>query len=213
MDLLDRLRAELRRPLACARVPLCPELSLWLLSEEVDTDATCAELADLERPPYWAFCWIGGQALARYLLDHPDEVRGRRVVDFGAGSGIAGIAAARAGALSVTAVDVDPVARSAAELNARVNGVAIATAAELPADWDVLLAADVLYDASARSDVQRHAAAGRRVLISDPERAPEHRIADPADAPRELLAHVEARTYPDVDGPRRGASVYAIAAR
>jgi predicted nicotinamide N-methyase len=211
-ELVERLRAELGRPLERAAVPLCPELSLWLLSGEVDTDATCAELADLERPPYWAFCWIGGQALARYLLDHPDEVRGRRVIDFGAGSGIAGIAAARAGARCVTAVDVDPVALQASEANAHLNGVRIAVACALPDDWDVLLAADVLYEPSARSALHAQLGAGRRVLVSDPRRAPEHRISDPG-AHERLLARVQACTYPDVDGPKREAAVYAWESR
>jgi predicted nicotinamide N-methyase len=207
-ELVELLRAELGRPLACAPVPLCPELSLWLLSGEVDTDATCAELADLERPPYWAFCWVGGQALARYLLDHPEEVRGRRVVDFGAGSGIAGIAAARAGARCVTAVDVDPVALRASQLNARLNGVAIGLACAVPDEWDVLLAADVLYEPSARSELHARLGPGRRVLVSDPQRAPEHRVSELGACER-LLARVQARTYPDVDGPRRAAAVYA----
>jgi predicted nicotinamide N-methyase len=208
----------LGRPLELAAVPLCPELSLWLLSSGVDTDATCAELADLEQPPYWAFCWIGGQALARYLLDHPEEVRDKRVVDLGAGCGVASIAAARAGARCVTAVDVDPMALEASRANAELNGVSLERARALPGDWDVLLAADVLYDANARGVLREQLAAGRsrararraRLLVSDPERAPEHRLAHLCEGGA-LLARVEARTYPDVDGPQRRAQVYAIA--
>jgi predicted nicotinamide N-methyase len=209
MDRVELLRTQLGRPLECARVPLCPELSLWLLSGEIDTDTTCAELAELEHPPYWAFCWIGGQALARYLLDHPEEVRGRHVVDFGAGSGIAGIAAARAGARSVTAVDTDPAALCACAANARLNSVEIELASALPERWDLLLAADVLYDADARARLREPIAAGARILIGDPERAPEHRIDEVCSATHRIDC-IEARTYPDVDGPKRCAFIYAL---
>jgi predicted nicotinamide N-methyase len=95
-------RLDRRRP------PLCPELELWLLGDDVDLEAACEELADGEAPPFWAFCWGSGQALARHLLDRPEIVRGKRVVDLGSGSGIAGLAAARAGAAHVLALDLDP---------------------------------------------------------------------------------------------------------
>ena len=76
-------------------LPLCPELSLWLLGDDVDLHQRVSEVFEIETAPYWAFCWGSGQALARYLLDHPELVRGRDVVDFGAGCGVAAIAAKR----------------------------------------------------------------------------------------------------------------------
>ena len=72
-------RRAFRQALVLRRLPLCPEIRLWLLGDEVDLEAECRELHDGEAPPYWAFCWGSGQALARFLLDHPEEVRGRRV--------------------------------------------------------------------------------------------------------------------------------------
>src|SRR5205823_6864003 len=97
--------------------------------------------------PFWAFAWAGGLALARYVLEHPDEVRGRSVLDFATGSGLVAIAAAVAGAAAVSAADIDPFAEAAVALNARANGVRPAFVGrdlldEEPPDVDVLLAAD-----------------------------------------------------------------------
>ena len=113
MDEQPGLAKPFGNEIALRRPPLCPEIALWLIDGQVDLEAECRGLHEGESPPYWAFCWGSGQALARWLLDHPDEVRGRRVVDFGSGSGVAGIAAAMAGAREVVAVDVDPAARAA----------------------------------------------------------------------------------------------------
>src|SRR5271169_315105 len=107
--------------------PLVPEILLHLATEVTPiwqaTEETLAQGA--VPPPYWAFAWAGGQALARYLLDHPATVAGRAVLDFGAGSGLVAIAAAKAGAASVTAADVDHFAAAAIAANAALNGVAI----------------------------------------------------------------------------------------
>jgi len=194
------------RPLAETRLPLCPELRLWLLSEAVDLEQACAALSDCDPPPYWAFCWGSGQALARYLLDHPEEVRGQRVVDFGAGAGVAGIAAARAGASTVVAVDTDPDARIAAQSNAALNCVRVAASARVPDDWDVLLASDVLYERS-NADwlLALSPGPGRRLLLSDPERA----SSPPLPVPP--LARYAVRTLPDVDSPSVGAAVFRLA--
>ena len=197
-------RAALPWPLELARPDTCPELQLWVLSREVDLEAACVELADWQSAPYWAFCWCGGQALARYLLDHPAEVRGRRVVDFGAGGGVAGIAALRAGAREVVAVDCDPAARAAVLRNAQANGVSAAVAAEIPDEWDVLLAADVLYEPENRARLLAQVRAGRRLLVADPERTREHRMG------LEPLARIGARTLPDVDRPICAASIFAL---
>jgi predicted nicotinamide N-methyase len=191
-------RLELQRP------PLCPELELWLMSGAVDLEAGCLELADGEAPPYWAFCWGSGQALARYLLDHPEWVRGRRVVDLGTGSGIAAIAAARAGAREVFALDVDPTARRAAELNAAHNRVAITTAPAPPDEFDLLLAADVLYETGLRSFILDEARSKAPCLLADPRRTG----TPPVDFP--VLAHFESCTLPDVDSPRKTVVLHAL---
>jgi len=160
--------------------PLCPELRLHLATERCPlwrmTEAQAAAIG--LREPYWAFCWPGGQALARHLLDHPDLVRGRRVLDFGSGCAVEALAALRAGAASALAADVDPTAAMAAQLNADLNGVAIETTDEdlvgsLP-PFDVVLAGDVFYDrepaARALQWLQQLARAGMTVLVGDPQR-------------------------------------------
>ena len=131
-------------------------------------------------PPYWAFAWVGGQALARYVLDSPWLVRGRRVLDFAAGSGVCGIAAALAGATEVEASDLDGVACAAIGLNAESNGVTIKV---LPGDlvdhpsegWDVVLAGDVCYEKPMTDRcfpwLQALAAKGVMVLLADPGRS------------------------------------------
>jgi predicted nicotinamide N-methyase len=129
-------------------------------------------------PPYWAFAWAGGQALARYVLDHPDTVRGRLVLDFGAGSGIAGLAAAKAGAAQVTGADIDAFAIAAMQLNAAANAVELKTAVDnlLGQDggWDTVLIADMCYerDLAAAVDawMKRLAVRGALVLVGDPKR-------------------------------------------
>jgi predicted nicotinamide N-methyase len=128
--------------------------------------------------PFWAFAWPGGQALARYLLDHPECVAGRRVLDVACGCGIAALAAARAGAVRVEANDVNAMALSATAMNARANGVAVTP---LPGDivgtpgrWDLILAGDVFYEAPmtrAMLPWLRDLAATAEVWIADPGRA------------------------------------------
>jgi predicted nicotinamide N-methyase len=133
--------------------PLVPEVRLHLASEVVPIwEATEEELAASGLPPpFWAFAWAGGQALARYLLDHPDVVRGKRVLDFAAGSGLQGIAAGLAGAASVEAVEIDAFACAACRLNAEANGVALTVREEdivgsANPGWDVVLAGDICYE-------------------------------------------------------------------
>jgi len=130
-------------------------------------------------PPYWAFAWAGGQALARYLLDHPETVAGKTVLDFGAGSGLGAIAAAKAGAARVIAAEIDAFAREAIALNAAANGVLLdITAADLlgtddPA-WQAVIAGDICYEQplAERAEAWLHALARRApVLIGDPQRA------------------------------------------
>ncbi|HEY5412063.1 MAG TPA: methyltransferase [Caulobacteraceae bacterium] len=162
--------------------PHAPELTLHLASEiEPIWRQTEAELQTqgLE-PPFWAFAWAGGQALARYLLDHPEEVRGRRVLDFATGSGLVAIAAMKAGARSALAADIDPFCRAAVALNAQANGVEVAFVGEdllegAPPDVEIICAGDICYAWPLADRVRRWLeaadAAGVRVLIGDPGRA------------------------------------------
>ena len=162
---------------------MVPEFKLWLASEYVPIwqateDWLSAHNVD---PPYWAFCWPGGQAVARYLLDHPEMVRGKHVVDFAAGSGVASLAAARAGAVRVIANDIDALSLAAVGLNALANGLAIDTSIE---DWlagpdgepatEVVVAGDVCYEremsARALAWLRSHARKDRLVLLGDPGR-------------------------------------------
>jgi predicted nicotinamide N-methyase len=174
-DRLDFVLANTR----IREVPLVPEITLRLadepfaLWERTGGERTGADV------PYWAFAWVGGQALARYVLDHPPLVAGRRVLDMASGSGLVAVAAALAGAASVTAVDVDPLAASAIGVNAEANGVSVTVllADVLDSDGgdaDVVLAGDVCYDPDMAARmlpfVTRAAARGAVVLVGDPGR-------------------------------------------
>ena len=174
---------------ALAAPPLVPEIRLYLASEITPLwQATEARLAETGTPPpYWAFAWPGGQAIARQLLDEPALVAGRRVLDFVAGSGLAAIAAAKAGASAVEAAEIDPLAGAAIALNAAANGVDIAWRhADLvgsDARWDVVLAGDICYERPMAERVmpwlRRLAAHGCLVLMGDPGRSylPGHGLA------------------------------------
>jgi len=203
------------------RLPAVPELllhlgdeitQLWrILTDRLgNTDAA---------PPYWAFAWVGGQALARYLLDHPPEVAGRRVTDFAAGSGLCGIAAMKAGAASVLAADIDPFCGDAIASNADANDVRVAfTDRDLldaaPPDTDVILAGDICYEGPLATRVlawlhEAHTR-GTRVLIGDPGRA---------YFPRESMIRLTdyqvpaSRDLEDVEVKAAGVFTFADAAR
>ncbi|KAA5601245.1 methyltransferase [Blastochloris sulfoviridis] len=162
-------------------VALVPEVCLHLTNAVVPLwQATEAELDRIMLPPpFWAFAWAGGQALARYVLDHPGTVAGRRVLDLASGSGLVAIAAAKAGA-TVTAAEIDGFAAAAIALNAAVNGVEIGIETtdllDDPATgaFDVVLVGDAFYEralaARALAFLDRQAAAGAAVLIGDPGR-------------------------------------------
>ncbi len=163
-----------------ARAPLVPEIVLYLATEI--TPIWLATEAFLERhnlePPYWAFAWPGSQAMARYVLDNPASVRGRRVLDFAAGGGLAAIACAMAGAASVEAVEIDPVASTATRMNAKMNGVTLmvttADFVDVKCEWDIILCGDVCYEAAMVGHIVpwlRRMAAGAEVWIADPGRA------------------------------------------
>jgi predicted nicotinamide N-methyase len=161
---------------APGRAPMIPEIELRLATEPTPLwEATQAWLdARGVEPPFWAFAWAGGQALARFVLDGGADVRGMVVVDLGAGGGIVGIAAGLRGAARVLCVDRDPIARAAASLNAERAGVLIETAEEMPERCDVLLAGDVFYDkavaAMATGALDRTTALGGRGWVGDPGR-------------------------------------------
>jgi predicted nicotinamide N-methyase len=159
-------------PTTLTRVPLAPEISLHLVTDPVGLfDLTGGEFRSDEPPPFWAFVWAGGQALARYLLDHPEVVAGRRVLDLATGSGVVAIAAALAGAAEVAATDLDPAAVAAAHRNAAANDVRLAPAAGPP---DVLVAGDVYYSPTVAEQMTARLRAVRRVsgtvLVGDPGR-------------------------------------------
>lgn len=162
-------------------VPHAPEISLWLADEITPIwRLTEEELGELGLPPpFWAFAWAGGQAVARWLLDNPSEVAGRTVLDFATGSGLVGIAAMKAGAASVLGTDIDPFCGAAVALNAEANGVGMSfTDRNLldapPPPVDVICAGDVCYEKPMTDRVLdwlgQARANGTRVLIGDPGR-------------------------------------------
>lgn len=165
-----------------APVAFVPEVRLYQADEPIGLwQLTEGEFRSEQPPPFWAFAWAGGQALARYLLDHPDEVAGRRVLDFASGSGLVAVAAGRAGAQRVRAVEIDERAGAAIELNARANDVPVdITVADIlddetAGDADLVLAGDVFYSQAMANRVLRFllraARSGARVLVGDPDRA------------------------------------------
>jgi predicted nicotinamide N-methyase len=162
-------------------VPHAPEIVLHVADEATELwRKTEEELGQMGLPPpFWAFAWAGGQALARHLLDQPGMVAGRRVLDFASGSGLVAIAAAQAGATSVEASDVDAFAIAAIELNANANGVPVTPrcADLVGADegWDIVLAGDIFYERDTAERVTDWLGAlarrGAFVLIGDPGRS------------------------------------------
>jgi predicted nicotinamide N-methyase len=178
-------------------VPYVPEIRLYLAEDALSLwEETERELGSTDQPPpFWAFAWPGGQALARYILDHRDLVAGRTVLDLGAGSGLVAIAAAMAGASVVLASEPDPFAVAAIGLNARSNGVTISVTADVldgsGEDAEVVLAADVCYERRMAERVlgllERARSRGASILLGDPGRA---------FLPRELLRELDAYDVP-----------------
>jgi predicted nicotinamide N-methyase len=184
---LETRIAFVRAHTALVRVPFVPELNLYTATDNL---YTATDLTPLWRAtqawlgtfglevPFWSVPWAGGQALARWVLDHPEAVRGLRVVDFGAGSGLVGIACAVAGAASVRTVDIDPLAEAACILNARENGVSIDVSmgdiVGSAVDADILFAGDVWYERSPAARfgewLAEVARTGVRVVTGDPDR-------------------------------------------
>ena len=200
--------------------PIVPELRLHLAGEVMglwgETEALSASLKsgvlDLP-PPYWAFAWPGGQALARYLLDHPGEVAGNTVLDFGSGSGLVAIAAAKAGASPVLASDIDPLALAAIELNASANAVFVE---QIEHDiigtngrWDMILAGDMCYERPLAERLliwlRELAGRGARVLLGDPGRN-----YFPAGGVERLATYAVPTSRDLEDREMREASVYML---
>ncbi len=171
-DAFIRANAELMSP------PLVPEIGLYLATEVVPLwKKTEEELAETGvPPPYWAFAWAGGQALARYVLDHPELVQGKRVLDFGAGSGLVALAAAKAGAACVLAADIDKFSIAAIKANAEANALSVTTTVEDMVGsnqaFDVILVGDMCYE---RPLAERLMAwlvkSDARILLGDPGRS------------------------------------------
>lgn len=192
--------------------PLVPELLFHLAADDLPLwQAGEEELERLNLAPFWAFAWAGGQALARYVLDNPDSIRNKRVLDFGAGSAIAGIAAAKSGAAHVLCSEIDDWCDPAIKLNAGLNRVDVAITLDdlvgQDSDWDVILAADICYEnAPARriADwLERLDRDGTTVLVGDPGRTyfPQERF--------ERLAHYQVKTDSRVeDTDLRNAGVW-----
>ncbi|MDB5630180.1 MAG: hypothetical protein JWQ51_2520 [Tardiphaga sp.] len=200
-------------------VPLVPEIVLYLADETVPLwTKTEDELGEAGLPPpFWAFAWAGGQALARYVLDHSDIVRGKTVLDLASGSGLVGIAACKAGAARVIAADIDAFARAACVLNAQSNDVTLESChRNLLADAidhlpvDIVLAGDIFYErdtaALALTFLTRRRARGTLILIGDPGRS-----FLPKDSLRELAIYQVPVTRELEDMEIRRTSVWTLA--
>lgn len=178
---LEQILRFVRERTSPAPVPLVPEIAIHQATRLTPLwHATARELKDWDDSPYWAFPWAGGQALARCVLDRPALVRGRRVLDFGTGSGLVAFAAARAGAAAVTATDTDPFCRAAVALNAALNALAVdfregSPIGEPLPGVDVVLAGDIFYERALAENAvawfRALAASGVRVLAGDAGRA------------------------------------------
>ncbi len=185
------------------------ELKLWLIdADNMDRAFSPDETRRiLEEPPYWSFCWASGLALARFLAEHPHWVAGKRVLDFGAGSGVAGIAAVRAGAAEVVACDLDPLALEACRANAELNDVQLGYSADFFAEadrFDLILVADVLYDRANLPLLDQFLSRGRQALVAD------SRVRDFRHVAYQRLAMLHAHTLPDLAEPHefRDVSLY-----
>lgn len=176
----DAASAFIRGETTIATPPIVPEILLHQATEITPIwHATEEKLAAAQvPPPFWAFAWAGGQALARYILDNPNIVAGKRVLDFGAGSGLVALAAAKASAEAVTAAEIDEIAGAAIALNAKLNGLAIqieiADVIGRPSRADIILAGDLCYEKPLTERLmawlRAEAAAGAVVLMGDPGR-------------------------------------------
>jgi predicted nicotinamide N-methyase len=201
-----RAHTRLERPALVPEVQLHVAADVVVLWEAMESEL----VGPAEEPPFWAAAWPGGQALARYVLDHPELVAGRTVLDLGSGSGLVAVAALLAGARSVVASDPDPYSATAVAVNAETNGVTpIEVVGDLldedPPDVDVVLAGDVCYDRAMTERVLPFLGQawlrGATVLLGDPGRR---------YVPKEGLLAVAEYDVPDSDGPVRRTTVWRL---
>lgn len=203
MNITDKLNSNLKKTLSKGRVkatqpPACPGLSLYLfdplvLEGPLSHDEAQAVVAE---PAYWSFCWASGQVLAQFILDFPEYVKGKTILDFGSGSGVVAVAAALAGAKRVIACDIDSDALDACLANASLNKVAI----DLSNDFfdfneqiDLITAADVLYDKDNHELLDLFTTKCKQVLLAD------SRVKVLPSSAYQLLDTIEARTCPDLN--------------
>lgn len=197
-----------------ARAALVPEIELYLATELTPLwHATESFLNEHNMaPPFWAFAWPGSEALARYVTDHPESVRGKRVLDFAAGSGLAGIACARAGAAHVEAAEIDALACAAMRLNAAANEVPLhvlfGDMVGASCRWDVILCGDVCYEAPMTRHILpwlQYCAISAEVIIADPGRkyVPQQHS--------EIIVEIEVPTSLELeDGPSRTVRLFRL---
>jgi len=197
-------------------IPSLPDIRLYQADEVTPLWQMTEQDMQRERlaPPFWAFAWAGGQAVARYILEHPHIVAGRRVLDIACGSGLVGIAAAKAGAAHVLCNDIDPYCGSAVALNADLNGVTLAFTGENllgtpPPEADIIVAGDICYEKAMSEAMltyfRRAAAQDMEIYIGDP-----HRSYFPASG-LERVADYDISTNADIeDAAVKSASVWKL---
>ena len=199
-----RLQAALGELLGDARLTASAlpdtDIRLWLIdADNMDRAFSPEETRRIfEEPPYWCFCWASGLVLARWLAERPEWVRGKRVLDFGAGSGVAAITAAKAGAAEVVACDLDPLALQACRANAALNGVTLGYSEDFFAEadrFDLILVADVLYDRANLPLLDHFLSRGHEALVAD------SRVRDFQHPLYERLDILDACTWPDLAEP------------
>lgn len=199
----SRLNQQLQRTLPATavlatRLPLCPEIQLYLIDPANMQRAFNSDEIRLilQNTPYWCFCWASGQALAYYLLRRRELCAGKRIVDFGAGSGVVAIAAALAGAAAVTACDIDPDALAAVQANAALNNVAVAcrqSIAQIDGPIDLIIAADVLYDRDNFHYLAEFLSLAPEILVAD------SRVKNFDVPPYRHIAAIQAATWPELE--------------
>ena len=191
------------------QLPQVPELSLYLINEDYPRDGLTREQAEalMDNPPYWGFCWASGQVLGRCVLDNPDWVKGKTLLDFGAGSGVVGIAAKMAGARRVILCDLDEKALQAGELNARINGVNVDFSAAIDehleedvSNW-MITVADVFYDRDNLPLLETMLDRFATVLVSD------SRLKGQPLPGMDIIGDSDSHKVPDLDESREFNSV------
>ncbi len=203
LSMQAQLQALIRQTLSQARIvptplPGCAGLQLYLLNADFPQEALSPEEmhAALNEPAYWIFCWASGLALARKIMQEPELVRGKTVLDFGAGSGVVAVAAALAGAKRAIACDIDPASLLASQANAELNGVSVELAGDffgLAEEVDLIVAADVLYDRANHFFLDEFLKRAPEVWVAD------SRVKSLSWPGYERVGEVEAETLPDLN--------------